>query len=91
YALACVAAALALAHAFGAPLAFLAVGGVHLVGAGIALGVMARRATAGPLDESLSQLDRTVASLSSGSSGARDVKRVVEAHASERNGPNGVA
>ena len=57
YALACVAAALALAHVFGAPLAFLAVGGVHIVGAGVALGLMARPATAGPLDESLSQLE----------------------------------
>jgi putative superfamily III holin-X len=88
YALACVAAALALAHVFGAPLAFLAVGGVHIVGAGAALGVMARRSTAGPLDESLSQLDRTVASLSAG---ARDAKHIVEAHAQERNGHNGVA
>jgi hypothetical protein len=88
YALACVAAALALAHVFGAPLAFLAVGGVHIVGAGVALGLMARRSTAGPLDESLSQLDRTVASLSAG---ARDAKHVVETRASERNGHNGVA
>jgi hypothetical protein len=88
YALACVAAALALAHVLGAPLAFLAVGGVHVVGAGVALGVTARRATAGPLDESLSQLDRTVASLSAG---ARDAKHIVEAHAPSKNGHNGVA
>jgi hypothetical protein len=96
YALACVAAALALARVFGAPLAFLAVGGVHILGAGLALGVLARRATAGPLDESLSQLDRTVASLSAG---ARDAKRIVETktyaeapHATEpRLGHNGVA
>jgi hypothetical protein len=88
YALACVAAALALAHVFGAPLAFLAVGGVHIVGAGVALGVMVRRSTAGPLDESLSQLDRTVASLSAG---ARDAEHLAERHAPGRTGHNGVA
>jgi hypothetical protein len=69
YGLACVAASLALAPRFGGPLAFLAVGGVHLVGAAVAAGVLLRRAPARPLDRSLAALDRTVAALSLGASG----------------------
>jgi hypothetical protein len=73
YALACVATSLALAPRLGAPLAFAVVGGVHLVGAGVGLGLLLGRATATvpALDESLAALDRTVATLSTGANGAR--------------------
>ena len=72
YALACVAMSLALAPRLGAPLAFGLVGGVHLVGAGLGLGLLlGRSATVPALDESLSALDRTVATLSAGANGAR--------------------
>jgi len=43
YALMCVAGALLLARVIGTPLAFLSVGGVHLVGAGIALPLLLER------------------------------------------------
>jgi hypothetical protein len=59
YGLACLAAGLALAPIMGAPLAFLALGGVHLVGASIGLGVLLSRAPRRPLDESLTALDET--------------------------------
>ena len=69
YGLACVAAALALARLMTPPLAFLAVAGVHLVGAGLGLGLLMRRASAAaPLDESLTELHRTVTTLSKGAS-----------------------
>jgi hypothetical protein len=63
YGLACVAAALALARAVGAPLAFLTLGGAHVLGASIALGILLGRAPAGPLDGSLAAVDRTLRSL----------------------------
>jgi putative superfamily III holin-X len=74
YGLACVAAALALARLMAPPLAFLAVAGVHLVGAGVGLGVLIRRAEAtAPLDESLAELHRTVTTLSKGTSAERSL------------------
>jgi uncharacterized membrane protein YqjE len=66
YALLSIAGALALAARWGAPLAFAAVGGVHLLGASCALGVLLRRASPQPLDESLAALDRTVTALARG-------------------------
>jgi uncharacterized membrane protein YqjE len=59
YGLACLAAGLALAPVMGAPLAFLALGGLHVVGASIGLGVLLARAPRRPLDESLTALDQT--------------------------------
>jgi uncharacterized membrane protein YqjE len=78
YALACVGAALALAPRLGAPLAFLVVGGVHLLGAAAALGVLLGHAPARPLDRSLAALDRTVAALSLGDSAASAASAPVE-------------
>jgi hypothetical protein len=63
YGLACVAAALALARVVPAPLAFLAVGGFHLVGGGAFILVLLHRAPPRPLDETFAELDRTVATL----------------------------
>jgi hypothetical protein len=65
YALGCVAGALALSRYLGAPLAFLAVAGVHLLGGGIAVYVViAGFQQRPPLDETLAELDRTVTALS---------------------------
>jgi Flp pilus assembly protein TadB len=64
YALACVALALALARLIGAPLSFLSIAGAHLIGGGIGLVVILRRpARARPLEETMSELDRTVSVL----------------------------
>jgi uncharacterized membrane protein YqjE len=63
YGLACVAGALALARVIDAPLAFLAVGGVHLLGAGALVVALLGRAPPRPLDETLAELDRTVTTL----------------------------
>ncbi|HVU50321.1 MAG TPA: phage holin family protein, partial [Polyangia bacterium] len=60
YALACVAAALALAPILGAPLAFVALGGVHLLGASVGLGVLLGRPPHRPLEESFAALGETV-------------------------------
>jgi hypothetical protein len=60
YGLACVAAGLALAPVMGTSVAFLALGGAHLVGASVALGVLLRRAPTRPLEESFAALERTV-------------------------------
>jgi uncharacterized membrane protein YqjE len=65
YVLLGVAAALALAPRWGAPLAFLALGAVHLAGASLGLGLLLRRSAPRPLDESIAALDRTVAALAS--------------------------
>ena len=65
YVLLGVAAALALAPRWGAPLAFVALGGVHLAGASCGLGLLLRHVAPRPLDESLAALDRTVAALAS--------------------------
>jgi hypothetical protein len=70
YGLACVAAALSLAPLTGAPLAFLAVGGVHLAAGAAALARVLGRDARRPLDASLSALDRTVTALSAGADGA---------------------
>jgi uncharacterized membrane protein YqjE len=70
YGLACVAGALALAPLTGAPLAFLAVGGAHLVGASVCLAVWLRHAPPRPLGESLTALDRTVTALAASADGA---------------------
>jgi hypothetical protein len=63
YGLACVAGALALASVVGAPLAFLALGAIHLVGASIGVGVLLGRASAPPLDGSLAAVERTFRTL----------------------------
>jgi uncharacterized membrane protein YqjE len=63
YALACIAASLALARWVPAPLAFLAVGGAHLVGAGLGLAWLLSRAPASLLGASASELNRTVSTL----------------------------
>ena len=60
YGLACVAAGLALAPALGAPLAFLTLGGVHLVGAALGLGLLLGRAEPRPLEGTLAALDKAV-------------------------------
>ena len=64
YALACVAAAIALARVWSAPLAFLAIGGAHLAAGGAALAVLLSRAVPRPLGDSFDALDRTVTTLS---------------------------
>jgi uncharacterized membrane protein YqjE len=63
YAFSCVAGAVALAPFVGLPLAFLAVGGVNLLAAGIALPRILAPAPTGLLDESVSELRRTVVAL----------------------------
>jgi len=70
YALACIAAALALGRWMPAPLAFLAVGGAHVVGAGVALWWLLTRAAAPLLGESAAELDRTVSTLKAGARAA---------------------
>jgi hypothetical protein len=79
WALACVAGALALARHVDPPLAFLAVGGVHLVGAGVGLGLLLLRPVPRPFDDSLTALDRTVqtvATIALGATGAPDARSV---------------
>jgi hypothetical protein len=63
YAFACVAAAVALARVIDPALAYLAIGGVHLLAGGVGIFVAASRATPRPLDETMTELDRTVATL----------------------------
>jgi hypothetical protein len=63
YGLGCVAGSLALARLMSAPLAFLAVGGANLLGAGLALGWILSRPAARLLGESAWELDRTVSAL----------------------------
>ena len=63
YACPCVGAALALAPRLGLPVAFVVVGGVHVLGAAVALAVVLARDAPPPFDGSFSELDRTVASL----------------------------
>jgi len=63
YGLGCVAGSLALARLMSAPLAFLAVGGANLLGAGVALGWLLSRPAAPLLGESAWELDRTVSAL----------------------------
>ena len=76
YALGCVAGALALATLIGAPLAFLAVGGAHVLGAGIAVGVLLRRPVSPPLGQTMAELDHTASLLSAD---ARAVRRELQA------------
>jgi hypothetical protein len=64
YALVCVASALALARVVGAPLAFLAIGGAHVVAAAVALRVVLRRPAGPPLGVTRAELDQTVAVFS---------------------------
>jgi len=87
YALACVAAALALARVVGSPLAFLAIGGAHVLGGGIALGMLLRRASVAPLGATLSELDHTVTTLSA--AGARGTRRVIEGASLSSEGAEG--
>lgn len=63
YGLLCVAGALALAKVMDEPLAFLAVGAAHLLGAGLWLRAVLARAPARPLDTTRAELDQTVAAL----------------------------
>jgi hypothetical protein len=71
YALGWVAGALALARWLGAPLAFASVAGFHLLGGGIALAVVNRRASEGaPLRETRAEIERTMAVLSAPVDGA---------------------
>jgi hypothetical protein len=63
YGLGCVAGSLALSRLMSAPLAFLAVGGANLLGAGLALGWILSRPAAPLLGESAWELDRTVSAL----------------------------
>jgi uncharacterized membrane protein YqjE len=86
YALACVAAALALARVTGAPLAFLAVGGVHLLGAGAALAAQLRRTSTRPLGETMTELDTTVTALSADARAARHALEGAAPPTSPRNG-----
>ncbi len=87
YAFGCVAGALALAGVIGAPLAFLAVGGAHVLGAGVVIGVLWRRTVPSPLGETMAELDHTVSLLSAD---ARLARQALEApapsngHAKER-------
>jgi hypothetical protein len=73
YGFAWTAAALALARLIGAPLAFLAVAALHLVGGAIALSTVMRKLKKSrpPLDESLSEVNRSVATLSAQVAAAR--------------------
>lgn len=73
YALACVAGALALSRVVGAPLAFLSIGGFHLLGGGVFVLVLLRRAPPRPLDGTWAELDRTVATLAPARKGADGV------------------
>jgi hypothetical protein len=61
YGLASVAAALALARVLGTPIAFLVVGWVNIVAAGIALRFMLARPAGPPLGLTRAELDQTVA------------------------------
>ncbi|MDB4981345.1 MAG: putative Actinobacterial Holin-X, holin superfamily, partial [Myxococcales bacterium] len=88
YAFGCVAGALALASVIGVPLAFLAVGGAHVLGAGVVIGVLWRRAVPSPLGETLSELDQTVSLLATD---ARVVRRALEAPVASPPASNGHA
>jgi hypothetical protein len=72
-----IAAALAVARWVGAPLAFLIVALLHIAGGAIGLGVVSRRlkTTARPLDDTVSEVNRSVATL------AAQVGRGAEANA----------
>jgi hypothetical protein len=61
YGMASIAAALALAHVMGTPIAFLVVGWINVVAAGIALRFMLARPAGPPLGVTRAELDQTVA------------------------------
>lgn len=63
YVFVCVAAAVALGRVIDPPLAYLAIGGLHLIGGGVTIAVLQRRAAPKPLDDTFAELDRTVAAL----------------------------
>jgi hypothetical protein len=63
YAFVCVAAAVALGRVIDPPLAYLAIGGLHLLGGGVAIAVLRGRAAPRPLDDTFAELDRTVSTL----------------------------
>jgi hypothetical protein len=63
YAFVCVAAAVALGRVIDPPLAYLAIGGLHLIGGGVTIAVLQRRAAPKPLDDTFAELDRTMATL----------------------------
>jgi hypothetical protein len=63
YGFVCAAAALALARVVDPPLAYLAVGGFNLLAGGALVAMVMGRAAPRPLDETLAELDRTVATL----------------------------
>jgi hypothetical protein len=60
YALVCVAASLALARVVGAPLAFLIIGGAHVVLAVVALRLVLKHSAGPPLELTRAELDQTV-------------------------------
>ena len=73
YTFACVAGALALANVIGGPLAFLSVGGFHLIVGGLLMLSSARRLPAGrPMQETAFEVSRTVAALTAGTTGAME-------------------
>ncbi|SRR6266540_480418 len=87
YALACVAGALALARVIGGPLAFLSVGGFHLIVGAILMLSSARRMPAGrPMQETAFEVSRTMSALT-----ARPAAGALArpAGASARNGATG--
>lgn len=63
YGLLCVAAALALTRAVSPPVAFLVIGGVHVVAAAVGLRVFLTRTARPPLGATLSELNQTVTAL----------------------------
>lgn len=63
YVFVCVAAAVALGRVIDPPLAYLAIGGLHLIGGGVTIAVLQRRAAPKPLDDTFAELDLTVAAL----------------------------
>jgi uncharacterized membrane protein YqjE len=71
YGLVCVAAALALARVVGRPVAFLAIGGAHVLAAAIGLRVVLARAASPPLGVTRAELDQTVAVFSPDRSSAQ--------------------
>jgi putative superfamily III holin-X len=64
YAFVCIAAALALARAMGAPLAFLAVGGTHVAAAAVGLRFVLKQTPGPPLGVTRAELDQTMAVFS---------------------------
>jgi uncharacterized membrane protein YqjE len=88
YALVCVAGAFALATVIGTPLAFLAVGGAHVLGAGIAVAVLLRRPVRSPLGHTMAELDQTTSLLSAD---ARAVRRELAAPVNGQAAREGIA